>query len=289
MLGIVLEIKSSYENLDPSEKKVADFIILKFPFIPYTSISTLAEEVKTSKTTINRFCKKMGYSGYKDFKVRILKETLLSSSELFSGTDVPLEKIDKTNILKVLSFVIKSNISTLIETKNLLAPEIINQAVETLIQSSKTYLVGIGSSIPVVIDAEHRFNRLGINCYACTDPHFQIVRCINLSSSDTIIGISHSGYSKDVFNTLQIAKSKRAKIISITSSPYSPIAKIADYLLPNATRKAPFLSESISSRISQMAIIDILSSIIYLRKSEKLENSLIEIENLLASKRLDDF
>ena len=58
MLGIVLEIKSSYENLDPSEKKVADFIILKFPFIPYTSISTLAEEVKTSKTTINRFCKR---------------------------------------------------------------------------------------------------------------------------------------------------------------------------------------------------------------------------------------
>jgi len=112
------------------------------------------------------------------------------------------------------------------------------------------------------------------------------VRSHSLSNKDVIIGISHSGHSKEIYDSLKIAKKKGAKTMSITSFPASPIAKISDCVLLNSNRRTSFTSESVASRISQMAIIDVLCAGIYLRKKKKLGKYLEEIELMMSNKRI---
>jgi RpiR family carbohydrate utilization transcriptional regulator len=281
----LFQITSKHEEFDPAEGRVADYIVQHLASMPYASIGGIAEEVGTSKTTVNRFCKKIGFAGFKDFKIRVIN-FIAERSSTISGADIPEKLTDNYSIADLFHWVVQSNVEILSELEDTNKPEQFAQAIEMILKAEKIALVGVGGSAPVALDAELRFSRLGLNCYATTDSHFQIVRSHSLSSKDVIIGISHSGHSKEIYESLKIAKKQGAKTMSITSFPASPIAKISDCVLLNSNKRTSFTSESVASRISQMALIDVLCAGIYLRKKEKLGKYLEEIELLMSNKRI---
>lgn len=284
--NILLQITSKHEELDPAEVRVADYIVQHIAYMPYTSIENIAEEVGTSKTTVNRFCKKIGFKGFKDFKISVLKFIAEKSSIAISGADIPEKLTEDFQIADLLRLIVQSNVAILTELQEINKPEQFAQAIEIILNAEKIGLVGVGSSAPLVLDTEQRFSRLGLSCYATTDCHFQIVRSLAMSNADVMIGISYSGHTKEVYDSLKIAKRKGAKIISITSFLASPIAKISSCLLLSSTKRTAFTSESVASRISQMAIIDVLCAGIYLLKKENLGKYLEEIELMLSKKRI---
>lgn len=189
-------------------------------------------------------------------------------------------------ISDLLHLIVQSNVEILTELKDINKPEQFTQAIESILNAEKIALVGVGSSAPLVLDTEQRFSRLGLNCYATTDSHFQIVRSLAMSGKDVMIEISYSGHTQEVYDSLRTAKRKGAKIISITSFLASPIAKISDCLLLSSTKRTSFTSESVASRISQMAIIDVLCAGVYLLKKENLGKYLEKIELMLSKKRI---
>ena len=80
--NLLFHIKKEYEELDPAEKKFADYILQQVSYIPYVSMGSLTEEVNINKTTINCFCKKLGF---KDFKIGLLKFISIKLSHSISG------------------------------------------------------------------------------------------------------------------------------------------------------------------------------------------------------------
>jgi DNA-binding MurR/RpiR family transcriptional regulator len=285
MENILYKIKSNYEILDPAEKRVADYLIQNMASIPYLPIGVLAEKVHTSKTTIDRFCKKLDFRGYKDIKIEILRYISSDSSGFLSGVDLP-QDFENMSLSDLLNFVLGVNVETLLEIKNITTLESIERAINIITKSKCIILVGVGSSAPVVLDLEQRLTRLGLNCCASTDPHFQITRSLSLSNNDSIIAVSYSGCTKDIYDCLKIAKKRGAKIVSITSFPNSPIAGISDCCLCSPTRKVPLPSESFASRISQLAIFDVICAGIYMNKKEKLKDFIKDVEVSMSSKRI---
>lgn len=284
--NLLFQIKKKYEELDPAEKKLADYILQQVSYIPYVSMDSLADEVNISKTTVIRFCKKLGFKGFKDFKIGLLKFISIKSSHSISGADIPEELNENFDPSKLLFLVIQRNLEMFNDLNEINKPEALNSAIDLIMNAQKVVLIGVGSSVPVVLDAEHRFVRLGINCNATTDTHFQVVRTLSLSKEDLILAISYSGHTNDIYECLKIAKKRGVKVVSITSFPSSPIAKIADSVLLSATRRTPFPSESTASRISQMTLIDFICAGVYLRKKESIKGFLKEIELILANKRV---
>lgn len=57
-------IHSEYDNLTKSEKKIADYILVRDSEIVYETSSEIVNKVKVGEGTLNRFCKKIGYSDY---------------------------------------------------------------------------------------------------------------------------------------------------------------------------------------------------------------------------------
>ena len=67
----IIQIKNCYDSLHNKEKMIADVILKNPEKIPYISVVDLAKQAKTSCSSIVRFCKIMGYSGYSEFKTEL--------------------------------------------------------------------------------------------------------------------------------------------------------------------------------------------------------------------------
>ncbi|MGO4276760.1 MurR/RpiR family transcriptional regulator, partial [Paenibacillus sp. TAF58] len=65
--NILIKIRDMKDSLTPVEKLVADYILENLEEIPHLSIKSLAQLTKTSDASVLRFCKTMGYKGYRNF------------------------------------------------------------------------------------------------------------------------------------------------------------------------------------------------------------------------------
>ena len=130
----------------------------------------------------------------------------------------------------------------------------------------------VGNTIPVAMDGSYKFNQIGIPAVANTIWETQIAYTYNLTKEDVVIVISNSGASKRLLNVAEVAHKKEAKVISITNSANSPLAKISDYHITTATREKLFLDEYYFSRISAMTVIEILYLFLTVGKEDVYDN-----------------
>lgn len=67
-------------TLSPTDQKIYDYIIQYPEKMQYITIEKVAGNLHTSVASVQRFCKKMGYSGFKEFKFQ-LKNYLIENSQ----------------------------------------------------------------------------------------------------------------------------------------------------------------------------------------------------------------
>ena len=79
-----------------------------------------------------------------------------------------------------------------------------------------------------------------------------------MTEKDVGIVISYSGQTTEMIECMKVMKNNGASIIAITSYNPSPVAELSDYNLYVAPNEAILRSGAMSSRISQLNIIDIL-------------------------------
>ena len=84
---MIIEQLKQKKDLSQTEMDLATFILNYGEELTYLSIRELADLTYTSTTSIQRFCRKLGCDGYKEFKIRYLKELAQGNTEL-AGIDV---------------------------------------------------------------------------------------------------------------------------------------------------------------------------------------------------------
>ena len=77
-----------------------------------------------------------------------------------------------------------------------------------------------------------------------------------LKEGDVVLVVTHSGRTSDVKAAVELAKKNGAKIICITHSYHSPIAKLADYIICSPAPETPLLGRNASARILQLTLLD---------------------------------
>jgi len=79
-----------------------------------------------------------------------------------------------------------------------------------------------------------------------------------LGEGDVAIGISHTGTTAEVVETLEEAAKHGATTVAITNYPRSPVAQTAQLLLTTAARETTYRSGAMASRIAQLMVVDCL-------------------------------
>lgn len=264
------KIKEKMYALTNAEKKIANYVLDNYEDFLSDNITELAENADVSDATVVRFCRKIGYKGYQDFKVNAAKDMLPKEKHFNPALK---EHDDSTAICNKI---FNSEISVLNRTLAALDIKTIENAADLIYKSKKIFFFGTGASLLVGKDALHKFMKIGIRTYVYEDSELQLMASSLMQEGDLAIGISHSGSSQVVYKCLKNAKNNRASTIAIVSREKTPLAKISNLVIKTASEVTMFQSESVSSRIAQLAIIDSLIAIVAFKDYE---NSYSAIQN----------
>jgi len=273
----ILRIKSHLTSLKPAERKVADYILDNVNEVIHLSITKMAENVGVSEATVVKFCQHIGYSGYQELKIILAQAGGKEHGEHIYGE---IEANDNLDIIIEKIFQIYNQ--SLNNTKELLKNADIKASVEMILKARRIYFFGFGASGIIAEDAELKFKRINHIAEALIDNHKQKMVGVLLTEEDLVIGISDSGKTKELIESLEIVKLTMAKIIAITSNLGSPITKLADITLLTSSQETPFRGSALASRMAQLAVIDVLflgvATAEYTKTLEALEKTRVALQ-----------
>jgi DNA-binding MurR/RpiR family transcriptional regulator len=252
------KIKMQYSKMGLAEKKAADYMLKHQDKMLTLTVNELAKTIGISEATIMRFCRRFGMSGYVEFKLLVAKSIgeKESPGDEKKLIDIVITQDDHLNDLP--EKIISNTINGLRDTGISLNRNELERAVKAIQAARQIMVFGVANSAIVSDDIAHKLSRLGMICNSYSDPHRQLIAGTHLSSLDVAIGVSHSGFTKDTVETITMAKKCGATTICISNQFASPIIDVSDICLLTAAHEVSFTSETMVSRISQLAIVDML-------------------------------
>lgn len=277
-----LIIKQKLEEFTSSEKKIAEYVLENPREIYKLSAAELANLTGTSSAGAVRFARKLGFSGFQEFKLELAKEDPSSKSLSNSFEYIDTEDSVGNLIMKIGN----KNIKTIEETLQLLDVNQMEDAIESICRAKSIYLFGVGVSALIAMDLQHKLVRINKVVHMHLDTHLQLTTAAHITSEDLAIGISYSGKTKEVYRALTAAKERGAKCISITKYGTSPISEIADINLSVPNIEKDLRVGAISSRIAQLTIIDILFIGVAKKNFDKVENFLKTTNKMVEEQKL---
>lgn len=143
-LDLSNRINQNYPLLSKKEKQVAEFILEHKNDVESWNIKDLSRLTETSNATISRFCAKLTYRNFSEFKSFVIQE--------LGSTPPPLQVP-----VKISSYYTQliHSASQLIKTKQ------INDFVEAIHLSSKILICGVGNSGLSAMEMKYRLIRMG--------------------------------------------------------------------------------------------------------------------------------
>ncbi len=277
-VSAIYMIRSKYQTLSTKEKIIADFILEHPKDSVNPSIEQLAQNIGISESTMVRFARKLGYSGYQRFRIALARETIAGNAQIFESEVQEGED--------VVDLVFNNAKHTLDETLSNTNRQTIQETALLLKKAKRIYLMGLGGSNTLAQDAYHKLMRIGLTCQYASDYHMQLMLASQSDEADAAILISHTGQGYDTLSLAEEFHNKGCPTIILTSNATSPLAKLGTYVLPVSSGNPTIVSESFSARIATLVLIDVLYvQILELLQQEGLEH-LNTMRSVIAKRRI---
>lgn len=264
--GVLNTVRRAQAQLNPALQRIAAYV-LKHPEIVKTqSIKDLAEACNVSESTITRFVRAIDVPSFQHLKIGVA-EALSSQAkpsaaarEAFVYEDIRAS--DTTD--QVLKKIVYRNVTTIEDTAARLELPLLEHAAVAIDRCDLMAFFAMGSSTLAAENAVMRFMRVGKRCVFFKDQGVQQISASTLGKQSLAVGLSNSGRTVAVVDSLRAARSSGATTIAITSFPDSPLAQAADIVLLTTTNEASSGSgayqESMLAKMAQLLVIDVLYS-----------------------------
>jgi DNA-binding MurR/RpiR family transcriptional regulator len=276
---VVLYARSIAPSLGKKEKQIVNFISNQYQELAKMTISDLASHLGVSESSITKVCKKLKCDGFYELK-RAITDYLINGDTAIR--DEMQEDFDyKDDNQTIMEKVFFNSIVGLQDTLAIISRQELSKAVSALKNipyNGKLVLVGSGGSGILCEDFQHKLLKIGIFSILFRDSHMQLMSASLLNKGDVVLGVSHSGTSKDVINIFKLAQEREATTICITNHVKSPVTEFSTIILHSSARNSPITGENAAARIAQLNILDVLFTILSLNQQH------LSYENLLKTK-----
>lgn len=266
--SVVGTICSSYDSYFDAEKKIADCIIERKEEVIDMTVAELAKASGTSDATVSRFCRRCGFKGFQHLKMSLAREVLEEKGKSIQVSNDILRK----DIPQSLQNILANKVAELTQTVSMMEPKKLEKILTLLETAHTVQVVAVGNTIPVALDFSFKLNQLGISAVSGTIWETQMAYTLNMKKGDVVLIISNSGVSRRLLTLIEGAKENGIKVISITNSPESPVAKESDYHITTATREKLLLGEFCFSRVSATMVVEMLYLFLAVSKEDSYDS-----------------
>lgn len=241
---MIPHIEAIYGSFTEVEKTIADFFIHHHGEEDL-SAKWVSKKLFVSEASLSRFAKKCGYKGYREFLFCYQQE---DKAAAYAPAKDYVERV-----LNTYQELLNKSYSLMSENQ-------INRIVEYLSKCKRVYVYGKGSSGLVGQEVKFRFMRIGVNIEAITDEHIMKMNSVLLDRECVVIGISVSGRTESVLDSLKAAKRCGAKVVLITSHMQSRFQEFCDEVMLFAVKENLEQGKVISPQFPILVMVDILYS-----------------------------
>lgn len=254
---VLVTLRGIAATLVPSLQRVAERILDDPSRAAAETISELARGAATSEATVLRLCRQLGIRGYRELRVALAAES--GREQALSDTRGVGGDIGRTDDLDtVIDSVTFADQQAIADTARTIDRAALATAVDLVAGARRVDLVGVGASAVVALDLQQKLHRIGLIAFAWSDTHAALTAAALLGPADVMIGVSHTGATRDTAEAIEEAAAHGASTVGLTSAPRSPLALLVDVLLVTAARETTFRSGATSSRIAALSVVDVL-------------------------------
>ncbi|MEW6624643.1 MAG: MurR/RpiR family transcriptional regulator [Bacillota bacterium] len=226
---ILKVIASKLKELPESQRLLGEYILSNYKEVANLSALDLGAKVGVSDATVVRFAKSLGYSGYPEIKTELFKY-LTREDDPSQKMIKALGRMKKVNM--AVTEVFENDIKNIQETFKSFSLENMESAVSAINKAQKIYILGLNSCEALAGFLNFHLSRLCLNVKLITSSGLVMFEQLAfITEADLLIVISYPRYSRDSLDSIKLAKSVGAKVISITDKTFSPIAEASDIAL----------------------------------------------------------
>ncbi|MEA4883156.1 MAG: MurR/RpiR family transcriptional regulator [Clostridia bacterium] len=273
-------VRGRYPSLAPAEQRAATFILEHPESAAEMTSVQLATAAGVGESTVVKCCQRLGFTGFSQLKLALVRELATSREGAFGqvepGDDVPT----------ICDKIFTATIQAVEDTAKVLDPSQVARAAEAIRGAKRVFFFGVGSSGVVAQDAQLKFMRIGMTAFSYQDTHAQLTQAALLTPEDVAVIITYSGRTRETTDVLELARGCGAHTVCITNFPTSPAAMGSDTVLCTTAHEATGLrSGAMTSRLTQLAVIDCLFTSVAMKDSDKAMELLMKTVDALAARK----
>lgn len=245
-------------TLAPSMRRVAEAILSHPDTAANLTITELARECTTSETSVVRFCQAVGVSGYSELRLALALESGREAAARPVGENWGDDIAVDDSLHDLVEKIRYTERLAVDETLGAVDYAALTSIVDAIDGAGRIVSFGIGASHLAALDLAQKLRRIGRNVLAFSDVHEAMTNVALFGPGDVLLVLSHSGQTLEPRHLIDAAAAHAATSIAITNNVSSPAAQAADHTLATAVRESTFRSGAMASRVSQLALIDII-------------------------------
>lgn len=225
-------ITSRYDGLSGRLQQIAEFALEHPNDMALGTVATVAARAGVQPSAIMRFATSLGYDGFSDLQ-RVFRERLVAGSPSYReridsmrGKAAGQRKANGDD--PVLGQFADDGIAALQHLRETIRPADLARAVSVLARANEVYLLGQGRAFSVAYYLYYAIARLDLRAHLLDGIGGLLHEEARAASrDDALIAVSFKEYSRDVVSIVDDAASRGVKIVALTDSPLSPIARHA--------------------------------------------------------------
>lgn len=266
---MLIRVRGALPSLRPAEQRVAEAVLADPAGVSERSITALARLCRTSETTVLRFCRALGLAGYPELRIALARAAQGEEADRASRVtpDSPISATD--SMAEMVAKIAYADQRSVADTGAAVDVASLQAAVDALVAARRVDVYGVGASALVGQELSSRLHRLGLASSAWSDPYAALTSASGLAAGDVAIGISHTGTTIDVLDALRVARGRGATTVGITNFDRAPIVGHSDVVLTTAARETTFRTGAMSSRVSQLVLVDCLFTGVAMRSYDR--------------------
>ena len=268
---LISHIQSQYTRFSKGQKLIAQYILKNYDKVAFMTACKLGEAVGVSESTVVRFANALGYSGYPKLQ-DALQEVIKNKLTTVQRVDMVKEFNDDSAILKKI---VKSDMDNIKDTLEEIDEKAFEEAANRILKAKRLYIVGMRSSFTI---AQYLGFYLGIILDSVhvirTDMGDAFEQVVKINEDDVLIAISFPRYSKKSYQIVSYAKEKGAHIVSLTDSPFAPVASFTDNLLLVKSNMVSF----VDSLVPALSIANALIVSVGMKEKEDIKQHFDDLE-----------
>lgn len=256
-------IEQRLPALTGASRQVAEAIMRDPWAVLGMTIYDVAEMSHVSLPSVTRFCRAVGFTGFRELVQGIAQSLGRIDSKDFET----LQHVDSTEggVEALAEAIVKRQVEALQTTLHALDYAAIERATALIAEARRVVIIGHGAAQVPALGLSVKLMWGGVAAFAAAPDMFSNI-VITSQPGDLVVGVSHQGRTRDTIELLRLARRFGASTLGISTVPNSPLAEVSDVSLavlsPDVARAGTFLI----AFDALMVVADILAATVSERK-----------------------